>query len=108
MAAAIRRIGRALEEDAALELIKERHDVRGLDAKRERELALRHRPLRLEVVKDRELRPSQTALGEAAAQAPGRGSGESEDQEAASRAQGRVPDIGLGPGSSGRGIHLRS
>jgi hypothetical protein len=93
MAPAIPGIGRTLKETAPLELVEQADDVGGLDAKRQRQVPLRRRALRLEVMEEAELRPPQSALGETAAEAPRRGSRQSKDEEATSRAQRRVPDV---------------
>src|SRR3954469_20141674 len=99
-------IGGPRQQPPALELVEERHDVGGLDAKRQRQVALRYRALRFEVVKTRNPRPSEPALGGAAARAPGRGSREPQNQEAASGPQGRVSGIWLGRGWRGDRVHV--
>src|SRR5204863_4053358 len=81
VAASIGRIGRASQEPALLELIEDRDQVARLDSQGQREVALRNRPLRIEVVENGELGPAQAAVREASAKPPGRCTGEAEEQQ---------------------------
>jgi hypothetical protein len=102
MPAPISWIGGPRQQAPSLELVEQADDVGRLDPEREGQLALGDGPLGIEVVEDRELRPSQAALGEAPAQAPRGGAREPQEQESASRAQRGVPDVGRRRGSCGR------
>jgi hypothetical protein len=73
--APVRRIRQAGQKTPLLELVEQGHQVARLDPKRERQLALGDRPLRVEVVENCELGPPQPAVAEAAAEPPGGGAG---------------------------------
>ena len=107
VSAPIRGIRRTMQEAAPLKLVQERDDVGGLDPKRRRKLALGAGALSVEVMQNRELGPPQAALGEAPTEAPRCSAREPQDQEAASRPQRRVPDVGRWWGGCGRDrIHV--
>jgi hypothetical protein len=106
MATTIGRIGGAGQKSALLELIEERDEIARLDSERHRQIALRDRPLRVEMVEHGELGPPEPALPEAAAEPPGGGAGEAEDQEPETGTEGGVPGFSLCLG--GRlGSHVR-
>jgi hypothetical protein len=88
-------------------LVQEGDQVAGLDPKREGKITLRDRTLRVEVVQNRELGPSQPALAEAAAQAPGGGAGEAKDQEAEPGDERCVSCLGLRLGGRLDWVHVR-
>jgi hypothetical protein len=107
MPAPIPWIGGPRQQAPPLELVEEADDVGRLDPQREGQLALGDGPLGIEVVKDRELSPSQAALGEASTKAPCGGARKPQEQKGATRAQRRVPDVGRRRGCCGRDrIHV--
>jgi len=101
------RIRGAGQKPPVLELVQEGDQVAGLDPKLEGQVTLRDRTLRVQMVQNRELGPSQPALAEAAAQAPGGGAGEAKDQDSEPGDERCVSCLGLRLGRCLDWVHVR-
>ena len=91
------------EELSPLHLVENGDEVAGMDAKRARQAPLVRRPLCVEVMQNRELRPPEPARAQAPAHPPGGGAREAKDQQAAAGVEGGLAGCGVRRGGPGGG-----